>query len=55
VHGAGPQLNVMLERAGIEPRYADGIRVTDAETLAIARQVSVRHGQAMQLPRFACC
>ena len=39
VHGAGPQLNTLLENAGIEPRYADGIRVTDPRTLDIARKV----------------
>jgi N-acetyl-gamma-glutamyl-phosphate reductase/acetylglutamate kinase len=38
VHGAGPQLNDVLESVGITPKYADGIRVTDPETLAIARQ-----------------
>lgn len=41
VHGAGPQLNNLLENAGIEPNYADGIRVTDPKTLAIARQVNL--------------
>lgn len=41
VHGAGPQLNDMLAAAGITPHYADGIRVTDAQTLHIARKVRV--------------
>ncbi|KAJ3103836.1 hypothetical protein HDU97_009841 [Phlyctochytrium planicorne] len=39
VHGAGPQLNDILERAGIEAQYHDGIRITDEKTLAIARKV----------------
>jgi N-acetyl-gamma-glutamyl-phosphate reductase/acetylglutamate kinase len=39
VHGAGPQLNNLLDQAGIEPEYHDGIRVTDEKTLAIARKV----------------
>ncbi|KAJ3044597.1 hypothetical protein HDV00_001523 [Rhizophlyctis rosea] len=39
VHGAGPQLNGLLEKAGVEPEYHDGIRVTDAKTLEIARKV----------------
>ncbi len=39
VHGAGPQLNKLLEEANIEPEYHDGIRVTDAKTLQIARRV----------------
>ncbi|KAL8387377.1 hypothetical protein RB595_009946 [Gaeumannomyces hyphopodioides] len=39
VHGAGPQLNKLLEDAGVEPQFEEGIRVTDAKTLAIARQL----------------
>lgn len=39
VHGAGPQLNKMLEAAGVEPQFEDGIRVTDGKTLALARQL----------------
>lgn len=39
VHGAGPQLNKMLEDAGVEPHFEDGIRVTDGKTLALARQL----------------
>ncbi|KAJ6260868.1 hypothetical protein Dda_3529 [Drechslerella dactyloides] len=38
VHGGGPQLNKMLEAAGVEPEYEGGIRITDAKTLAVARQ-----------------
>ncbi|KAL7268122.1 Protein arg-6, mitochondrial [Rhizina undulata] len=39
VHGAGPQLNKMLESAGVKPHFEDGIRVTDGKTLALARQL----------------
>ncbi|KAJ7262941.1 acetylglutamate kinase ARG6 [Mycena rebaudengoi] len=39
LHGAGPQLNDIIEREGIEPDYIDGIRVTDTKTLQIARRV----------------
>ncbi|EED15425.1 acetylglutamate kinase, putative [Talaromyces stipitatus ATCC 10500] len=39
VHGAGPQLNKMLEDAGVEPHFEDGIRVTDGKTLALARKL----------------
>ncbi|PLN86141.1 protein arg-6, mitochondrial precursor [Aspergillus taichungensis] len=39
VHGAGPQLNRMLEDAGVEPEFEDGIRVTDGKTLALARKL----------------
>ncbi|KAI9805023.1 MAG: Protein arg-6, mitochondrial [Piccolia ochrophora] len=37
VHGAGPQLNKMLEAAGVEPQFEGGIRITDGKTLALAR------------------
>jgi N-acetyl-gamma-glutamyl-phosphate reductase / acetylglutamate kinase len=39
VHGAGPQLNRILEERGVEPQYIDGIRITDRETLEVARRV----------------
>ncbi|CAG8516512.1 6789_t:CDS:2 [Diversispora eburnea] len=39
LHGAGPQLNNLLEKSGIEPNYIDGIRVTDTKTLEIARKL----------------
>ncbi|KIJ95910.1 hypothetical protein K443DRAFT_682682 [Laccaria amethystina LaAM-08-1] len=39
LHGAGPQLNDIMEREGVVPDYIDGIRVTDAKTLQIARRV----------------
>ncbi|KEF61917.1 protein Arg-6, mitochondrial [Exophiala aquamarina CBS 119918] len=37
VHGAGPQLNKIIEDSGVEPQFEDGIRVTDPKTLGIAR------------------
>ena len=37
VHGAGPQLNRLLEESGVEPRFEDGIRITDPKTLGVAR------------------
>lgn len=39
VHGAGPQLNKIIEDAGVEPQFEDGIRVTDGKTLAVARSL----------------
>ena len=41
VHGGGPQIGEMMERLGLQPRFIDGLRVTDAETLDIARMVLV--------------
>jgi N-acetyl-gamma-glutamyl-phosphate reductase/acetylglutamate kinase len=39
LHGGGPQLNEIIERGGVVPEYIDGIRITDAKTLQIARRV----------------
>lgn len=39
LHGAGPQLNDLLEKAGVEPQYNEGIRITDPKTLEVARRV----------------
>jgi acetylglutamate kinase len=41
VHGGGPQIGEMLGRLGVETRFVDGLRVTDAETLDVARMVLV--------------
>lgn len=39
VHGGGAEVSAWLTRAGIEPRFADGLRVTDEPTLEIATAV----------------
>ena len=41
VHGGGPQIGDLMTRLGKEPQFVDGLRVTDAETLDIARMVLV--------------
>ena len=41
VHGGGPQVDAMMRRVGKEPKFQDGLRVTDAETLDIVRMVLV--------------
>lgn len=51
VHGAGPQLNRLLEDAGVEPQFEEGIRVTDSKTLSVATklfyQESLRLSEAL--------
>lgn len=47
LHGAGPQLNEILEKEGVEPDYIDGIRITDAKTLRVARQVFLEENQRL--------
>ena len=39
VHGGGPQISAMMTRLGKETEFVDGLRVTDAETVEIARMV----------------
>jgi acetylglutamate kinase len=41
VHGGGPQIGDLMERLGKVTEFRDGLRVTDAETLDIARMVLV--------------
>lgn len=41
VHGGGPQIGEAMERLGKVPEFRDGLRVTDADTLDIARMVLV--------------
>jgi len=39
VHGGGAEVSAWCERAGVRPRFADGLRVTDPATLEIAAAV----------------
>ena len=39
VHGGGPQIGELLARLGITSEFRDGLRVTDAATLDVARMV----------------
>ena len=39
VHGGGPQISAMLERAGVKSSFVDGLRVTDVATMEIAEMV----------------
>ena len=41
VHGGGPAVSEMGRRLGLEPRFVDGLRVTDEDTLRVAQQVQV--------------
>lgn len=37
VHGGGPEISDISKRMGIQPRFVNGLRYTDAETAEIAR------------------
>ena len=39
VHGGGPEISAMLKRIGKEPRFVDGLRYTDRETMEVVQQV----------------
>src|SRR5215469_6325011 len=39
VHGGGPQISAMLDRAGVKSTFVDGLRVTDAATMQVAEMV----------------
>jgi acetylglutamate kinase len=41
VHGGGPQISDLMRRLGKEPEFIEGLRVTDSETVDIARMALV--------------
>ncbi len=41
VHGGGPEINIWLDKLGIEPQFKDGLRVTDADTMDVVEMVLV--------------
>jgi len=41
IHGGGPQVSALSERLGLPTEFREGFRVTDAETLRVAKMVLV--------------
>ncbi len=39
VHGGGPQINSVLDRMGIRPKFVRGMRLTDEETMDVVEMV----------------
>ena len=39
VHGGGPQIGAMLKKLGIKSEFADGLRITDKETVEVVEMV----------------
>jgi len=39
VHGGGPEVSEKMEKLGIKPKFIDGLRVTDEETMEIVEMV----------------
>lgn len=47
LHGAGPQLNIALDDAGITPKFVDNLRFTDSKVLKVARPVIYEQSQQL--------
>ena len=41
VHGGGPQISAAMAAEGIEPRWVDGLRVTDEATIGVVQKTLV--------------
>ena len=39
VHGGGPQINAVLDKMGIQPKFVRGMRLTDAPTMDVVEMV----------------
>lgn len=39
VHGGGPEISDKMEQMGVKPKYVDGLRVTDKDTMEIVEMV----------------
>ena len=39
IHGGGPEINDMLKKIGKEPKFVNGLRYTDEETMEIVQMV----------------
>jgi acetylglutamate kinase len=39
VHGGGKEISTLQQQMGIEPRYVDGARITDSQSLALVEMV----------------
>ena len=39
VHGGGPEINIWLKKLNIEPKFENGLRVTDEKTMEIVEMV----------------
>jgi acetylglutamate kinase len=41
VHGGGPQIDQAMQASGMQPRFVQGLRITDADTMRIVERVLV--------------
>lgn len=47
VHGGGKEISRWVEKTGMEPKFINGLRVTDAETMEIAEMVLGRVNKSL--------
>jgi acetylglutamate kinase len=55
VHGGGPEITDYMERLGMEVKFVEGLRVSDAETVEVARMVllgKINSDIVMRLNRY---
>lgn len=55
VHGGGPQINAELERQGIESKFVDGRRVTDASTMKVVEDILANQVNPSIVDAIASC
>lgn len=39
IHGGGPEISEKMEKLGLKPKFVDGLRITDEETLEVVQMV----------------
>ena len=54
VHGGGGMISGMMRKRGLQPRFVEGLRVTDRETIAVVEEALVNrldktHGEEHQV------
>ena len=47
VHGGGKEISRWVEKVGMEPRFVNGLRVTDSETMELAEMVLGKVGKSL--------
>ena len=55
VHGGGPEITDMLAKIGKESKFADGLRITDKETVEVAQMVLAGKINKSLVNLIECC
>ena len=54
VHGGGPHISHEMEKKGLTPKFVEGHRITDRETLEIAKDVLINQISASIVKKISC-